>query len=562
MSSARSQSSTLMLDAGQARDETAVERDQAAQRRDRLASGRDRKAEIADHRVLEHEGVSVAHAGRLPLTTREREIMTLAAAGGHNSDIAARLFVSPETIKSHMQNAMSKLGAHTRAHAVAIALVTGQIALSDGDEAMPEVQKLQARALEDHKRAAEDRVNAKQDREFGERDRAHSRRDREHALADSRSLARAERVGRDLVLQRTQLINAQSVGQFGSWEWDVASNTTVWSGEFWRAHGLAPSDEAMDFETAFESVHPDDRAMVRAQINATFETGEPYRLDHRTLRPDGTVGIIHIRGEVVMGADGLPVTMRGTGQDVTERREVERSKDEFVSIVSHELRTPLTSIRGSLGLLDGGVLGSLPDAARRMIDIAVQNTDRLVRLINDILDIERIDSGTIEMHPQPCDAGELIGHAIACVEQFAADAQVSLTATSESLTLCADADRVLQTLTNLIGNAVKFSAAGDTVRVSCTSRGDEVLFKVADNGKGIRADKLSLIFERFQQVDASDSREKGGSGLGLAICRKIVEHHGGRIWVDSELGRGSTFSFTLPADAAEGSMSGTSRPGR
>lgn len=480
MSSARTASSTLTRNAGQARDETAVERDQAAQRRDRLATGRDREAAIADRRVLEHEdGEGVA-----------------------------------------------------------------------GGAPTPQVQELQARALEDHKRAAEDRVNAKQDREFGERDRADSRRDREHALADARSLARAERVGRDLALQRTQLINAQSVGQFGSWEWDVASNTTVRSGEFWRANGLGPTDEAMDFEAALESVHPADRAMVRAQINATFETGEPYRVDHRIMRPDGTVGIIHIRGEVVMGPDGLPVTMRGTGQDVTERCEVERSKDEFISIVSHELRTPLTSLRGSLGLLEGGVLGSLPETARRMVEIAVQNTDRLVRLINDILDIERIDSGTIDTHQERCDGRELIERAIQCVEQLAADAQVSLTAAGESVWLCADPDRVLQTLTNLIGNAVKFSAAGGTVGVSCTSRGDEVLFEIADDGKGIPPDRLSLIFERFQQVDASDSREKGGSGLGLAICRKIVEYHGGQISVDSELGRGSTFSFTLPAEQA------------
>jgi signal transduction histidine kinase len=238
--------------------------------------------------------------------------------------------------------------------------------------------------------------------------------------------------------------------------------------------------------------------------------------------------------------------MRGTGQDITERREVERSKDEFISVVSHELRTPLTSIRGSLGLLENGVLGRLPEKAQRMVEIAVQNTDRLVRLINDILDIERIDSGTINMHQQPCDGAELISRAIQGLEQFAADALVTITAESEPAVLWADPDRVHQTLTNLISNAVKFSPASSTVRVCCISRDDEVFFAVADDGKGIPADKLTSIFERFQQVDASDSREKGGTGLGLAICRKIVEHHGGRIWVDSELGVGSTFSFVLP----------------
>lgn len=427
-----------------------------------------------------------------------------------------------------------------------------------GSEPTPQVQELQARAIEDHKRAAENRVSARQDRECGERDRANSRRDREHALADGRSLVRAERVGRDLALQRTRLINAQSLGQFGSWEWDIASDSTVWSGELWRTYDVTPTGEPRDFEDFIESVHPDDRANVRAQVAGAFQTGEPFCFEHRIARTDGSVRVIHARGEVVMGPDGRPVTMRGTGQDITERHDVERAKDEFISIVSHELRTPLTSMRASLGLLESGVLGSLPGRAQRMVEIAVQNTDRLVRLINDILDIERIDSGTIDMHPQPCDGAELIKRATECVEQLAADAHVSLTSTSESVALCADPDRVHQTLTNLISNAIKFSPAGSTVRISCTGRAGDVLFEVADDGKGIPGDKLASIFERFLQVDASDAREKGGSGLGLAICRKIVEHLGGRIWVNSELGTGSTFSFTLPAQTAEGSTASTS----
>jgi signal transduction histidine kinase len=412
------------------------------------------------------------------------------------------------------------------------------------------------RALEDHERAAEDRASARHDRELAERDRAESRRDREQALADRQSLERAEAVARDLARQRTQLINAQAVGQFGSWEWDIATDRTVWSGELWRTHGLNPSGEPMSFEEFVESVHPDDRAIVRAQVGAAFGTGQPFCFEHRIVRVDGSVRVIHARGEVVMGPTGEPVAMRGTGQDITERREIELAKDEFISVVSHELRTPLTSIRGSLGLLESGVLGSLPDAAQRMVTIAVQNTDRLTRMINDILDIERIDS-TIDMHQEPCDGADLIERAIECVEQFAADADVSLTAEGEAVALWADPDWVQQTLTNLIGNAVKFSTAGGTVRVRCTAGDDEALFQVIDDGKGIPADKLVSIFERFAQVDASDAREKGGTGLGLAICRRIVEHHGGRIWVDSELGIGSTFSFTLPAWDADRSVADT-----
>ena len=234
-------------------------------------------------------------------------------------------------------------------------------------------------------------------------------------------------------------------------------------------------------------------------------------------------------------------------RDITERRAVERAKDEFVSIVSHELRTPLTSIRGSLGLLAGGVLSTSPEKAERMLQIALENTERLVRLINDILDIERMESDQLDMHEQPCDGTELIDRAILGLAPIAAEAQINLTVAGSAMALSADPDRVHQTLTNLISNAVKFSPAGSSVRVSCRREGDEAIFEVSDAGRGIPADRLESIFGRFQQVDASDSREKGGTGLGLAICRKIVEHHGGRIWVRSELGVGSTFSFALPA---------------
>jgi PAS domain S-box-containing protein len=282
-------------------------------------------------------------------------------------------------------------------------------------------------------------------------------------------------------------------------------------------------------------------------------SGTFHRSDHDVYwRKDGTSFPVEYtstplleRGEV----KGAVVVFK----DITERREVERAKDEFTSVVSHELRTPLTSIRGSLGLLESGVLGPLSEKGQRMVEIAVQNTDRLVRLINDILDIEHINAGTVAMHPKPCDAAELVESAIQSVEALAAEAQVRLLAETEPAELHADPDRVLQTLTNLISNALKFSPAGTSVRVSSVRREGEVLFEVADQGRGIPPDKLETIFGRFQQVDASDSREKGGTGLGLAICRTIVEHHGGRIWVKSEPGQGSTFSFALPAEQTNGS---------
>ncbi len=248
----------------------------------------------------------------------------------------------------------------------------------------------------------------------------------------------------------------------------------------------------------------------------------------------------------VRDEQGRPSHVVGIFEDITRRREAERAREEFVSVVGHELRTPLTSIRGSLGLLAGGLLGELPEEAAGMVALAVANTDRLVRLVNDILDIERMDSGHLPLERAPVGVAELVRSSAQALEATAEQAGVWLRMEVEELTVCADADRVVQALVNLLGNAIKFSPRGRSVTVA-VARGDGcAVFSVRDSGRGIPADQLDSIFERFNQVDVSDAREKGGSGLGLAIARGIVESHGGHLWVESAVGRGSAFCFTLP----------------
>ena len=232
--------------------------------------------------------------------------------------------------------------------------------------------------------------------------------------------------------------------------------------------------------------------------------------------------------------------------DITERREIDRMKDELVSVVSHELRTPLTSIRGALGLIGSGRLGTLNDDGQRMVRIATADTDRLVRLINDMLDMERMSAGGIVIHPARCDVGTLVGQAIAAMQPLAETAHVRMVSEISAESVWCDAERVSQTLTNLIGNAIKFSPRDGVVTVSVERIGPDVVFRVADDGRGIPRHRLESIFDRFQQVDASDAREKGGTGLGLAISRGIVLQHGGRIWAESDGEHGSTFVFTLP----------------
>lgn len=231
-------------------------------------------------------------------------------------------------------------------------------------------------------------------------------------------------------------------------------------------------------------------------------------------------------------------------RDLTRRREVDRLKSEFVSVVSHELRTPLTSIHGSLGLLSSGMLGS--NKGKRMLEIAVNNTDRLIRLLNDILDIEKLESGKIQMNRTICDAGDLIRRSVEVMKSMADEQKITIRFAEVRAAIDADCDRIVQCLTNLLSNAIKFSNPGGSVWVTGNVVRDDVQFEVIDHGRGVPEGKRDSIFERFHQVDASDSRRKGGTGLGLAITRSIVLQHGGRIWLTSEVGKGSSFFFTIP----------------
>ncbi|WP_411880742.1 PAS domain S-box protein [Polaromonas sp. YR568] len=236
------------------------------------------------------------------------------------------------------------------------------------------------------------------------------------------------------------------------------------------------------------------------------------------------------------------------GTDITELRRIDRMKTEFVSTVSHELRTPLTSIRGSLGLISGGVAGELPDAVKTLVAIAKNNCERLIRLINDILDSEKIESGKLRLDLQVTDLRQLVQQALAANEGFATQHGVSLVmrAPDEPLHVRIDGDRMTQVLTNLLSNAVKFSPAGSPVEVRLSRTAQKVRAEVVDAGPGIPEEFSGRIFQKFSQADSSDTRQKGGTGLGLNISRALIEKMGGTIGFSSKAGVGTTFFFEVP----------------
>ncbi|WP_460814757.1 sensor histidine kinase [Nocardioides korecus] len=233
-----------------------------------------------------------------------------------------------------------------------------------------------------------------------------------------------------------------------------------------------------------------------------------------------------------------------------QHRRLDAMKQEFVSAVSHELRTPLTAIRGSLELLVDGDAGELPEAARPVVAMAARGSLRLSRLVDDIIDLERLQSGTFGVRPQRHDLERLVAEAVEPLRPLADEAGVALVLTPMDLRAHCDGDRTTQALVNLVGNAVKFTPPGGSVTVGAVESDGWVELRVADTGRGIPAGELEAVFDRFHQVDPDDARTQAGTGPGLSITRHVVEAHGGRVWAESELGVGSRFCFTLPSATA------------
>lgn len=309
----------------------------------------------------------------------------------------------------------------------------------------------------------------------------------------------------------------------------------------WSAKDITRRDVSLLLDVA-----GDDEAAFLARLgarNGDFEGGLVREMTAR--RRDGVVFPV----DVALSPMTLPtgVHLVAVIRDITERRRVEEMKRQFVSTVSHELRTPLTSIAGSLGLLTGGAAGALPERPARLIAIAHANSQRLVRLINDILDMEKLESGQMTLDLSPVDLRDVAERSIESLRGFTENLGVEITlAEGAAAPVRGDADRLIQVVVNLVSNAAKFSPTGGVVEVSVHPESRLARLSVRDEGPGIPDAFRSRIFSKFAQADGSDTRAKGGTGLGLAIAREIAERHGGRLWFESEPGAGATFHLDLP----------------
>ena len=395
--------------------------------------------------------------------------------------------------------------------------------------------------------------------------------------AIERDVTSARRAAQALAQSEASLANAQRIAHLGNWDWDIGTNELSWSAEIYRVFGVEPTRFGATYDAFLALVHPEDRPLVTAAVEQALVDGRPYALDHRLIRPDGEVRIVHEQGEVTRSGNGEPLRMSGTVQDVTSlrqaqaevvqrsaelarERELSAQKSQFVNSVSHELRTPLTAIFGYAELLEDEVAGSLTPEQATFVARLEDGARQLRRLVDDLLDAARLDAGTFRLQLERADPALRIRDVLADLAPAIAAAGLvtSIAVPVGEGELALDPQRIGQVVANLVGNALKFTPPGGTISVCLRWEPTCARCEVQDTGPGIAPEDLPLLFKRFSQLAAGKAR--GGTGLGLSISKGIIEAHGGEIGVESQPGQGSTFWFTLPRDragmAAPGSPAG------
>ncbi|MBD3670099.1 MAG: PAS domain-containing protein [Gammaproteobacteria bacterium] len=360
----------------------------------------------------------------------------------------------------------------------------------------------------------------------------------------------AQRLTAEMSLRRKEvsLEEAQRIAGLGSWEWDLDTDRVSLSVQMRNLFGLNPAVSNYAYRACLQGIVEEDRQKVDDTRRKALASMTSYKVEYRVGRGDGH--------PIVLEEQGVPRTdhtnqvqgLAAIALDITQRKEMDRIKNDFISVVSHELRTPLTSISGTLGLIKGGVTGELNDRTRDMINVAERNAMRLSHLVNDILDIDKLEFGGLPLESKPLDLIDIIRDAIEENLAYAEQLGVALTLGEhpDSLVLYGDRERLVQVLTNLLSNAAKYSPGGESVEVSVNETEHWVRVAVRDRGPGIAEAFREQVFNKFCQGDTTDARYQYGTGLGLNIAKVIVERHGGEIGFDSTLGQGTTFWFTLP----------------
>jgi PAS domain S-box-containing protein len=370
--------------------------------------------------------------------------------------------------------------------------------------------------------------------------------------------------------EREQLALALNAGQMGAYDLDLVANALWWSPETYALFGVAPRDFNPSRESFTALLHPDDRERFWSQLDGAIARREPFTHEFRVVRPDGIVRWVANRAQTEYDPGGRAVRHFGVALDITERkrteqalRDADRHKDEFLATLSHELRNPLAALTSSAHVLKVAGPGSLPAIESRAV--IERQTMQLTRLVDDLLDLSSITVGKMSLRRESFDLGDLAEKVLGAWRETGRLERLRVALDAAQVWVEADRARMEQVLSNLLDNAVKFTAPGKGVRVSARAEGDHAVLEVSDEGQGIDASELGRIFELFVQGDPDPGRSKGGMGIGLALAKRLVEMHGGTISAASKgIGRGATFAVRLPLAARPevASAPGRARPGR
>ena len=333
-------------------------------------------------------------------------------------------------------------------------------------------------------------------------------------------------------------------------DWNVQTGQILLSDQWAHIVGAAPGATSTTIQEFEQLVHPEDLPHLRQQLAGVLKgTLTEYTAEHRIKTNDGSWRWILSSAKVTQrDAAGIALRLTGTNLDISRRKAVEHLKEEFIATLSHELRTPLTVIVGSLAMLQDGSAAKLPADEAMMLDMACQNSARLQKLIDNMLDFKEMSSDATGFALTSVELGPLLQRAIDLNRAYADSRQVAyeLREPLPRMAVLADPERLTMVVTNLLSNAVKYSPAGATVTISARTEAGFARVMITDRGPGVPPEFRDRIFQSFAQADGSNTRQSGGAGLGLSISKAIIEKFGGRIGYESEPGRGATFFFELP----------------
>lgn len=372
---------------------------------------------------------------------------------------------------------------------------------------------------------------------------------------DQGTIIGASKIARDITQQKLieqtaqqsqeRLQLAVDAGKIGIWDWDIQKNEIIWSDRVYEIHGVRKGKNIGELEKYRRFHHPEDAERINHAIQQAIAGIKPYQEEFRIITPSGKTRWIETKAVVIKDKSGKPRRMLGATMDITNRKNLEQQKDEFVGIASHELKTPVTSIKAYTQLLESKFSKEGNEKAALMLTKVNAQLNKLTALIGDLLDITKIETGKLEFYEEYFDFNEMVQEIVE---------EIQLTTTTHKLVMnldqtksvYGDRDRIGQVLTNFLTNAVKYSPYAQKIHISTKLSEEAICVSVRDFGIGIPKDSKDKVFERFFRVTTSSGQTFPGIGLGLYISSQIIKRQQGKVWVHSQKGKGSTFSFSIP----------------